>query len=285
VSQRLYKRSAKLVLARPLAGSYVGVQPNAIEITGLRIQFQIEKTLEAEPNSGSIVVTNLAKTTRAEFNRKPLHVTLDAGYDGNLKRIFTGDLRWVTSTHTPPDWDTKIELGDGERAYKHARVNRSFAPGIDSKAVLAEIADSMGLKMPTSAAEATDLMAQFSTGVTIQGPSAAEMDRILAPHARAWSIQDGSLQILAAAETRVGTAFMVSPDTGLVGAPTMTAPGNSGEPATLAATMLLYPEMLPGSKVEMKSASVAGLFKVRKVTHKGDTHGADWTTTIEGVPL
>ena len=123
---RLYNRSASLTIARPTSGEFtLAPLPNAIEISGLSMSFKIEKSLEPGPNTCEVIVFNLAENTRAEFQRKPLHVILEAGYDDVTSRLFAGDMRWARSSREGPDWQTKILIGDGDRAYRHARMNRS----------------------------------------------------------------------------------------------------------------------------------------------------------------
>jgi len=284
MGDRLYKREVAVTIARPVAGQFFAQQPNAIIVRGLRVQFEVEKTLEAEPNTCRVTITNLAEATRAELQRKPLHIRLDAGYDGELARLFTGDLRHVEHRYTGVEWESIMEVGDGERAYRHARVSRSFRSGIDTKTVLEETAKSMGLKLPTSAKEAKELTAQFAAGFTLQGPSQREMDRLLAPHGMESSIQDGALQILRKGDVRPGTAIVVSQSTGLIGPVEFGAPSEPGKPPVLSFQMLLNPDLTPGGLIRMQSRAVTGDFKLTRGTHSGDTHGQAWFSAGEAVP-
>lgn len=282
---RLYKRVAQLSLVRPARGDLV-VQDisNAIVIRDLRVVFKIEKDLERTPNNGVITIYNLSAQARSELQRKPLHVFLDAGYESEVRMVFRGDARHVTTQYDGIDWITTIEAGDGERSIKFARVSQSFKAGVSKEDVLKHLASTMGVKWPESASDVTALVDQYVSGMSVDGPSQEQMDKILASAGCSWSIQDGSLQILPAKGVRSNEAAVVSQNEGMIGAPQFNTNVKEGEPPIMTATMLLRPEILPGSKISMQSLNINGLFRVSKITHDGDTHGANWYTMIEATP-
>lgn len=68
-----------------------------IEITDLRIEFDIEKSAKKNPNKSSIKIYNLAKATRTELEKPGTRCVLYAGYkdqDGPLL-IFQGDVTFA----------------------------------------------------------------------------------------------------------------------------------------------------------------------------------------------
>lgn len=283
--ERLYNRKARLTLARPLkagdAWEFFTLQPNAIEINDLRIAFSIEKSLPSEPNTAQIIVTNLAAQTRAELDRKPLKVILDVGYDGELQTLFRGDLRWSFSSRTSTDWNTDIHCGDGERAYRFARVKRSFKPGTALKTVLGDVVGSMGLKLPKNVSEARELTTQLVSGAVVNGPSQLELTRMLGAAGYGWSVQDEQLQVLKQGEALVRQALLISQATGLIGSPTFSAPQDNSKAPTLNLDTLLNPAIRPGALVFVDSKTVSGQFRVEKVVHTGDTYGSDWKSHVE----
>lgn len=290
-ASRLFNRGVSVTLSRPLDFKVLGGEVKLVTtITGLRVTFNIEKTLSEEPNTCELQIFNLAETTRGELDKKPMNVRIDAGYDGVLERLFQGDLRWGASKHVGVDWESKIQLGDGDRSYRYARVNRSFKAGVNIKTALGEVVKSMGLKMPKSAAEATDLIKQFASGTVVHGPSQVEMTRLLEPYGMSWSIQDGGLQILKGSDPKSQDALLVSQDTGMIGTPEFGPPmSKSGKDEKklgsskpiLTVLSLLYPGVTPGGLIQMDARKIKGLFRVDRVVHSGDTHGPDWQTKIE----
>ncbi len=282
MAQRLFKRAVAITIARPQ--SYFIQAPNAVVVTNLRVVFNIEKTLGKDPNTCEVKIYNLAERTRGEVQAKPLHVRVDAGYDGQVERLFAGDLRFAQSKRLPVDWETCLQVADGDRAHRFARVSRSYKAGVDVKAAIGEVAKSMGLKVPKSVAEARELAAQFTTGLSLHGPSQAELEKLLKPHGFSHSIQDGRLQILKGDAAHPGQAIVISQDSGMVGSPAFGAPEKKSGKRLLTVKTLLKPAVFPGGLIKVESLEISGVFRCERVVHSGDTHGSEWYTTIEAKP-
>jgi len=285
VTVSLFRRAARVTVYRSEVGSFGDPATNGLEITDLRVQFAITKGTGSDPNTCEMVITNAAPDTRASLTKKPLHVRIDAGYDDDLKHLFRGDLRYGASSFQPPEWFTKLQIADGDRAYRHAKSSRSYKRGTTVLTALKDVAATMGLALPANALVSADLKAQFASGEVIHGPSRDELTKLLAPYGYRWSIQDGKLVILKEAETRPDRALVVSQATGMIGSPEFGVPDKSGKTPALTVKMLLYPAITPGGKIEIQSRTINGVFKVEKVTHTGDTHGDDWFTEVECKPV
>lgn len=284
---RLFKRGCAVTVARPLSENQLNVvdlPPNAMVIENLRVTFKVEKHLSKDPNTAEVCVYNLSEHSRGDLQRVPLYVRIDAGYDGQLQRLFTGDLRPGSgkSTRQGVDWETRLELGDGERAFRFARVSRSYRAGIDARTAVVEIAKAMGAVVTFTSDTAKLLRAQYAGGLTLQGPAHRELSRILAPHGLEWSIQDGRLQVIHTQEVRPDTAIVVSQGTGMIGVPEFGTPERKGAPPLLTVRTLLNPQLTPGGRISLESESIRGVFRIERVTHVGDTHGDDWHSEIEG---
>ena len=100
-----------------------------------------------------------------------------------------------------------------------------------------------------------------------------------------WSVQDGKLQMLKESDLRSDQAALINIDSGLIGVPTLAAPQNAGGKPTLSLQCLLYPRLSPGAKLVLESRSINGTFKIQSVNHAGDTHGTEWTTSVEATPV
>jgi len=301
---RTFLRTAELSIARPAVdvrggpfGAFFGQAPNGIKINsgdskGLRIKFQIEKSLESNPNNSEIVVYNLAPDTRAALQAKGLHVRLQAGYeDGETVAIlFSGDLRHCEHRKASVDWETHLSIGDGERAYRFGHVSRSFREGVTRHSAASEAAGAMGLQLPAGLESL--LGDQFAAGLTMHGPAQKELSKLLEPKGLSWSVQDGRLQVLTETGTRKGTAIRIAPPNSgtpaaavLVGVPEFGTPKKKGDPPTMTCKILLNADVYPGTRIQMDSAAIKGNFKVIKVTHTGDTAGGEWYSACEARPL
>ena len=281
MTARRYKIGASVTIANVKPGTFTVDKPNAFLITGLRVAFAIEKSLGKTPNTCTVSISNLAETTRATIQKLPLNLTLAAGFDGDLRQLFVGDILYSSSQASGGTITTKIQVGDGVRAYTSARLTKSYKGVTDPKAVLADLAASMGLSLPTSSAQAQSVFGSFSSGLSITGPSAAQVDKIVKAQGLDWSVQDGQMQILAAGASRPGTAIVVSEETGMIDSPEYGTPPADGKPPELTVKSQLIPEATPGGLIQVQSIGVNGFFRIEKLKHDGDTFGDTWTTTME----
>jgi hypothetical protein len=297
---RKYRTAARLTIYNQRKTEFFGIPlPNALVIENMRVRFSITKSLEKTPNTCDIIIDNLAESTRVGLRQRPLGVFLDAGYDGVFRRVFTGDVRYDNSELKTPTWETTLQCGDGARAFAGARINRRYKRGTSVVTALKDAAASLGLTLPKEILVNTSrdfgigssVHEAITLGMTLEGPVRDELDKLLAPYGYSWSIQDGQLQILRDEDTSrsAGPGFVMadvlSEATGLKESPQITGPTKVGDPPTLRAKCTLSPHLNPGSVVRIAARAVNGNFKIRRVTHTGDTHGTDWTTEIEATPL
>ena len=273
---RLFRRAVEVQIVKADE-----VEVVTTTIVGLRVMFNIEKQLTKEPNTCEIEISNLSEPTRAALQQKPLKLFLSAGYEDSLKQIFAGDIRWVESLRSRSGWTTKIQVGDGERAHRNSRSNKSFRGGASIRQVLKKITDDMGLKIPKNLDDVKELGGKIINGEVLQGLSSKSLDRVLRSKGLSYSIQDEKLQVLRAGEVRQDIALVVAQETGLIGVPGFGSPPQKDQPAMLRLDSLLYPEIIPGIKLDVKSKTVEGEFRAERVTHVGDTHGNEWRTSVE----
>lgn len=263
------------------------LQVDTLITTELDIVFKVTKTLKKEPNTLELTIFNLNETHRQQLQQKENPVIqLEAGYAQKNGIIFLGDIRDVRSEYTKPDWVTTLASGDGERATQFDRINKSFAAGTSLPTVIEEVAKSMGdiglgnLKQIAATGELPQGGGkQFVNGVTVSGNSAREMSRIVRSAGLEWSIQDKTFQLLEAGQALQTTAIVLTPDTGLIGSPTI------GSDGVLVFTSLLNSDILPGKQLQVKSALIDGLFRVERCEYVGDTAGNDWYVQGEAKEL
>lgn len=287
-----YLRRARLTIVKPRPdprtgiGAFFGIEPtNALEIDGLRVQFEIKKSLGATPNSCAITVTNLAEATRAELAVSPLVAILEVGYGtGELRRLFAGDVFYVAHDLDGADWTTRLQLHDGGRAYAHARVVTSFKAGTTILAAVKAAAAALQVKVPPAVETLPALQRATTAGLTLAGKASDEMSRLLTPFGLGWSIQDGALVVLTEggrSGIRPGEAILLNEAAGMIGSPKWGNPPKPGQKPPLSVRHLLFPELSPGGLVQVQSRTANGNFKLTDVTHQGDTEGGDWLTSVE----
>jgi hypothetical protein len=293
--KELFGRLARVTLAVPVAtaGDFGGTTFNQIQINssddpvapGLRIQFSVNKSEEKEPNTSTVTITNLSPSTRGQVQQKGVKLILEAGYKATgLSRIFIGDVRTADHVRKGADWESVLRVGDGERSFRFARCNESFAPGTSSADVLRYLAGQMGISLGNVPAKLASFTTTFDHGYSVFGPAQGALDTLIKSLGFTWSIQDGNLQVLAPGETLDLPIPEIGPDSGLVDSPEMGTPEKKGKPALCKFKCLLLPTK-PAAKVRLKSLRYDGQLRVKKCNFDGDTDGKAWHTTIEGTIL
>ncbi len=268
-------------------GRFFRLQVDTLITTELDIVFKVTKTLKKEPNTLDLTIFNLNDTHRQQLQEKESPVIqLEAGYQDKNGVIFLGDIRDVWSEKSENDWVTTLSSGDGEKATQFDRINKSFAAGTSLPAVIEEVAKSMGdigignLKaIATSGKLPGGGGAAFVNGVTVSGNASRELNRIVRSAGLEWSIQDKTFQLLEAGQALQTKAVELTPESGLIGSPTI---GNDG---VLNFTALLNSDILPGKQLEVKSALIDGRFRVERCDYIGDTAGNDWYVQGEAKEL
>lgn len=289
---RFFDRSCRVTAYRQPTG-FIGRNPdfferldNGIEITGLRVRAEITKTISKAPNRCELTITNLSDRERAELQVGPTTILVEAGYDGVLRQIFLGHLKAAPLVvREGGDRDTRLQLLDGGRAYAAARINRSYKAGTPLRTILRDAAAALGWTLPRAFEASRELDQQLAAGLALEGSAADELTRLLAPYGYGWSVQDGKLQILRDDQTREEQAWLIDDnERGLIGEPTIEPP-ERGKRAKLKFRCLLFPELVPGGKVQLDTSGVRGLHRMLEVKHLLDTRGPEWYTDVEGRPL
>lgn len=283
---RLFGRECVVLIGRPpTAGEYALQTPTALRIEGLRIAFKVVRDLRPTPNTAEVSIWNLSPESRAKIDSAGQRVVLVAGYTGADGQIFSGDARRTSSSKQGPDWVTKIEAGDGERAYKFARVSESFGPGAKLADVVVKTVGQLKTDPGSTADKVKNFVGEFASGYTQHARASTELTRLLSPLGWTWSMQDGRVELLGPNETVQEEAPRLTPETGLVGSPTIDPPQKKGQKAVLKVRALLLPRLRPGQRLVIESEAHRGVFRAEKVTHTGDTWGNDWYTDIEAALL
>jgi hypothetical protein len=285
-----------------LFGRAFGLTVGTLEVSDFRCKFKVEKTLKPDPNKVLVEVYNLSREHRGALAElapgkaiklgkqkkkgvvaKPqagkIPVRLSVGYGEDTDQIFLGDLRTVDSEIDGPDWVTAITSGDGERAYRTARVNQAFGPKTPVSAALTSAVKALGLGSGNLSAVLSSLKLQgqanlFARGIVLSGSAARVLTDLCRSADLEWSIQDGVIQFVDFGRVLAGRSVLVSPGTGMIGSPNVSSDGICNFKS------LIIPGLRCGGVVVIEAATLDGNFRVEKLAYDGDTHGREWT--VEG---
>jgi len=274
-----FGREASLIVA-PVGGGA------GVELSSLRVSFEIERTSTSEPNAAVIQIYNLSAATRGLLQEKDQGVELRAGYKDLVQRLFVGVVRRVEHRREGVDVVTELECKDGGIALLEPVFQRSYARGTAKQKIVNDIIREMpgAIIGPVSSGV---LRGATSGKLSFSDSCKRALDKLAKAWRFEWSIQDGEVQILSDSGTREGRelAEVFSVDTGLIGTPTKIGrDATSGKGKAGARwSSLLRPALIPGGYALLESEFLTGAYKVESVVHRGDTHGSSWETDAEGV--
>lgn len=274
----LFKRAAEIVLDT-IQLTIAGNEPSS----ALDVAFSIERSLKPDPNTAEIQVWNLNEDHRSQLeDAERIPCTVSAGYLDSIALIFSGTLRTAFTVREGPDLVTTLASGDGEKEYQRSRVNLSVAPKTPNPSLMQQITKAIGIgegNLGTATPQLLAAPAMLPQGGVLSGSASQIMTRTAQSLGFEWSIQDGALQLLKVATPLAATAVLLTPETGLVGSPSV---DNEG---ILSAQCLMIPDVFPGRLLVLESERLSGSYRIEKCKYSGNTAGPDWYVDIEAKKL
>lgn len=263
---------------------------DGLDLSALRITFDVVKKDNATPNTAMINVYNVARETFNKIAKEFSRVTLSAGYKDNYSLIFNGTIKQVVFyKENATDSVMVISAGDGDVAYNFAVTNATLAAGATQK----DVAD-LALKDYAKNGVENGFIAEKSTpalprGKVMFGASKDYLQNAAKNADLNFSVQDGKAQFVENKGTLPDDAIVLSSKSGLVGVPAQTQDG-------ISAVCLLNPRLKIGGVVQIDESDVQsmvlnpdavaetppaslandGFYRILAVQFTGDTHGNDW---------
>lgn len=282
------KRFGRAIELR-IGGLEISNLDSGTEITDLLgVAFNIKRTLNREPNKGTITILNLSKDSRSKLAVEgKLPVTLRAGHlNDKASLIYQGDVRFSNIVNDGVQWITSFETGDGSRTYKTARINKSLKNPTtgDLLRECGRVLEANGIGLGNLQSKIDEggvvpTLIDFFGGVVLSGKVVDVMTQVCTSLGYEWSIQDEQIQILRPDEklsSSPAQILVVSPSTGLIGSPQL------GKKSLVNFRMLVDGRARPGKTIRLESDQFpSGDLRVERVNHIGDTWGNDWYSDIE----
>jgi len=265
-------------VARLAVGDRSQAIDQGTEFEGFKLTFEIDKTTTSKPNPARISIVNVGDSTAKAVFKRGNRLRLSAGYTGSEAVIFFGEIQTVEHYHAGPDLITEIEAVDGAAAFK-AYVSAQFARGASWATIVRTIANGMGLQV------SADTLVKFTGGpryaMSVHGQAFRDLDLIARSIGVSWCVESGQLIALQPGQAHNRIAVDIGPDSGLVGSPSRLEQTAKLKRQRVSFKSLLQARLHAGALVNLRSERVAGLYRVDRVTHVGDTHGDDWTSACE----
>lgn len=251
----------------------VGSEGTGLSIKNLRIKFDIVKSSDNKSNTARIDVYNLKPEHQSQIIREWQDIKLMAGYKGHERLIFQGQIRTAIPMVSGTDRVVTIECGDGDKEILKGFVNRTLESGSTADDVINECQKAM---FDVKVSHKDSLSNQYSRGRTLSGRASDVLTEQCKSEDAQWSIQDGQLILLKGANVIPNAAWLISQSTGMLGSPEPTTDG-------VKVNTLLNPAYMIGGVAKIDSLVFGGAIRIERLAHKGDTHGGEWVSEIEGL--
>lgn len=262
------------------------VNPSSqVETYEMRVQFDVERTISGSPNTFSIKIYNLSKDHRNALGRELEMVQLEAGYvppegGGNLGIIAKGRIRDFQHDREGADIVTTVSCGDGDAAYRRSTVSKTIPKGTPIPEVVEELYKDME-KQGINRGEwkFPDDVRTLKRPYSMCGSCTRELDTLGRGNGFYWSIQNETLEIIPGNGYLAGM-ILVSPSTGMIGAPTITDNG-------VKVKALLNPDARPNRQVKVESEvlqmnSQGDTYRISELNFSGDNQEGDFVMNITG---
>ncbi|WP_380183591.1 hypothetical protein [Kalamiella sp. sgz302252] len=234
----------------------------SLNLSELRVGFEINTHVQSTGSTGVISVYNLSKETRnAIMAGEYKKLRLVAGYQGvaaqqeqepvvpdymvgrvqenpqvkasgpNYGEIFSGEIRYAfagSASEKPdqpsPDNVLKIQAIDGHQAAQEATLNTTVAAGYDTSAIHLLTLRSFNPYGVTAGATGKMPPTRFPRGKVLYQTASQAMDNVAAQCRATWQFVDGKLQMVPE-DSYLDRITVLNSQTGLIGSPKLTQEG------------------------------------------------------------
>lgn len=280
----------------------IGKNGKGLDLSALRITFDVKKDDQTTPNSARICVYNPAPDTINRALREFDTISLDAGYIDGMGLIYAGNIIQVRRLRSGPDIVLEISAGDGDTAYNYGVVSTTLAAGATNKDRLQAMARAMAIGNVDAGAAllSADTGRALPRGKVLFKPVKDYMREYGRDTGSAVFIDSGKLQTIRRDGYLPGTPVELAPGTGLIGAAQQTLDGVEAssrlnpeirigglvhiDPAYLVAADTTSATASAGEKKTVHQAA-GGYYRVIAADYTGDTHGQPWDVKVTGVAV
>lgn len=286
MSSRLYGRRARIYIATD-AGA-------ALDISELRITFEVKKAMAYAPNQAKATIYNLAPETQNTIISTNNQLIIEAGYEGDQYGvIFQGNILRTWSQRSDGTDYTLGLLGlDGANFLGYGIVSGSYAAGATPRQIIQDSATKVSVPTQLGQLPAQMSDTKLPRGKVMFGRASDYYRQIAKGEGAMMYIEDGVVNLIKAEDVPPGEVIELSPASGLIGTPTQTQTGISGK-------CLLNPRLKLGGLVKISSQYINqaegslgsyqvplasnGQYRIIKLTHSGDTRGNTWYSEFEAI--
>ncbi len=269
-----------------------------IDVSQLRIAFEVQKDISNVANLAYIQIYNLKESTRAKIKDEFQGVSVSVGYGDSVSVLFSGQIRNVFHRRDEQDRTniiTELYCGDGDIFTRKSLSSRSSGDDKTLNQLVTELVsdlkddDGNGVTVGEINIEGGDNKLK---GITISSKTEDALNKLAASYRFNWFINSGKFYAVSETLTLQSQPITtITSTTGMINIPVLTEIG-------IDVKTLMNTSYAPGATIKIKSTATKvslgtlffdnvsqtigeGTYKILRVTHTGDTRGNDWYSDIE----
>lgn len=257
----------------------------ALTVENLAVRFELQKTLLGYPARGRITIRNLSETNIQKITQRYTSVDLYGGYLGAEALLFRGNITNYYKERNGPTSEFILIVKSSTSAWDESTFSRTYAAGTPALTMIRDVVESFQGVIPGQLVTDPNWPTNVSE-TTFSGSSRRAMDQLAREYNFDWNIVEGEVIVVPRGQAlKDKPAYVITPQTGLIGSPVLTELGADFR-------VLLNPAIMLGREVEMHSRyaqlgqaglefrtvrnTADGIYKVMDIRMTGDTHGLDW---------
>lgn len=286
---------AKILLANETYTAYT----REIDITNLRMSFNVLKTSATDANTGDLIIYNLSAEKRNLITGFGDQLRIFAGYrnSGGAELLFIGSANQLNHTFNQPDITTQLNCGDGETTLNNTNIAISFAANTNVRTVIEFIAKQLRFPIAYFAPTPPGQEEVYTNGFSEIYLARTILESACKKIGMQFSIQNDNMIIIPINGTTEKPPVVINVQNGMIGVPeryvdkryyqyNALIPNEPPKPG-YRIKMLLRPDILPGDKIRIQSRQIDidQQMIVYNIRHTGDNYESNFESIIEAFPI
>jgi hypothetical protein len=236
-----------------------------------------------------IGIYNLRNESVSKLLKRDAVITIRAGYQETIDTIFQGKINNTFKERSGPDTIARIIARGGSQP--KGSINKTLGKNAKLTDIIAACANSLGYPLVINSDDFASVP-PYPRGYVLNGDPRVYLDSLAQAHGFSYIVDNERLIVTGNESFRDGEPFIVSQFSGMEGIPEITEVGCD-------VSVRLSPKVRIGGRIDVKSELAtfnfsnlyfqnipenagAGIYRVFKVEHVGDSWGDKWTTQITG---
>lgn len=253
----------------------VGSDGQGLLVSGLDIDFEIEKSLSFSDNTAQFTIYNAKEETRKEILKAGNNIIFRVGYeDETVGVIFSGNITETSTIKTRTDWETKITAQSArglDGALRSEYVSLTFSAGTNLSRIISQLANLYGLVVYGIENASVILPNGWQYVGKISG-AFRYIDGILKSHRKGMFKDDKEIIIFNQGESSKLSVVKLTYEGGLKSLEDITDSDSSSK-TKYKFSSLIMPQCQVNGLVNIITPKVKGVFTVEKLKFIGNNYG------------